>query len=448
MAASGYTPILLYASGTTTNVPLAANMTSSASGAELAINYADGKLFYKDSGGVVQVLATKGAGTIGGSNTQVQYNSSGALAGSANFTFDGTNIGLAGGTANGVAYLNGSKVLTTGSALVFDGANFGLGVTPSAWGLGTNGHALEFSNAGSMWNYSNTTGINLSQNVYYNGAYYYKSTAAATLYGQGSGQHVWYNAPSGTAGTTFTPTQAMTLDASSNLLVGGTSNAAGARLLSENSSGNQLGLRYTGIATWYNSIDSSGNYIWTKDGSEKARIDTSGNLLVGTTTTPTAKTNSITAYAGFVCRAGVGGATANIFNINWTGSPYLWIDTTNVGQIATVSDYRLKENVTPQKTALDKVMQLQPVEFNRKAVGIFGGSSDIEEGFLAHELQAIIPSAVYGEKDAVTEDGSIQPQSLNWSPVVSVLVKAMQEQQAMITTLQSQVTALQAKVGV
>jgi hypothetical protein len=97
MAQTGYTPILIYASGTTTNVPLAANLTSSSAGAELALNYADGKLFYKDSGGVVQVLATKGAGTIGGSNTQVQYNSSGALAGSANFTFNGTNLTL--GTA-------------------------------------------------------------------------------------------------------------------------------------------------------------------------------------------------------------------------------------------------------------------------------------------------------------------------------------------------------------
>ena len=87
MAQSGYTPILIYASGTATNVPLAANMTSSSSGAELALNYADGKLYYKDSGGVVQVLATKGSGIVGGSNTQVQFNNSGALGGSANFTF-------------------------------------------------------------------------------------------------------------------------------------------------------------------------------------------------------------------------------------------------------------------------------------------------------------------------------------------------------------------------
>ena len=109
---------------------------------------------------------------------------------------------------------------TTTAVTIDTNQNVGVGVTPSAWGVGTGGHALEFSNAGSMWNYSSTSGINLSQNVYYNGAYYYKSTAAATLYGQGSGSHIWYNAPSGTGGTTFTPTQAMTLDVSGNLLVG------------------------------------------------------------------------------------------------------------------------------------------------------------------------------------------------------------------------------------
>ena len=130
MAQSGYTPILLYASGTTTNVPLAANLTSSASGAELALNYADGKLFYKDSGGVVQVLATKGAGTIGGSNTQVQYNSSGALAGSANLTFNGTTLtantlnltnalGVTyGGTGVTTSTGSGNNVLSTSPTLV------------------------------------------------------------------------------------------------------------------------------------------------------------------------------------------------------------------------------------------------------------------------------------------------------------------------------------------
>lgn len=162
MAQAGYTPIQLYLSTTASAVPSAGNLANG----ELAINITDGKLFYKDNGGVVQVLATKGAGTIGGSNTQVQYNSSGALAGSANLTFDGTTltanaltvsnaVTLSAGTANGVAYLNGSKVLTTGSALTFDGTNLTVGgsaiekITTNGNIVGTAGQTYVYSNGGS-----------------------------------------------------------------------------------------------------------------------------------------------------------------------------------------------------------------------------------------------------------------------------------------------------------
>lgn len=65
MAQAGFTPILIYASGTASALPLAANLTSSANGAELALNYADGKLYYKNSSGVVTLLAsTSGAAGI------------------------------------------------------------------------------------------------------------------------------------------------------------------------------------------------------------------------------------------------------------------------------------------------------------------------------------------------------------------------------------------------
>jgi hypothetical protein len=91
MAQSGYTPILLYASGTATNVPLAANLTSSSSGAELALNYADGKLYYKNSSGVVTLLVgTGGAGVVAGSNTQVQFNNNGVFGASSSLTWSGT----------------------------------------------------------------------------------------------------------------------------------------------------------------------------------------------------------------------------------------------------------------------------------------------------------------------------------------------------------------------
>ena len=107
MAASGFTPVSLYYSVTTTNTPLAANLVNG----ELAINIVDGKLFYKDNSGVVQVIATKGAGTIGGSNTQVQFNNSGALGGSANFTWDGSTVAI-----------TGALTATTDSAFTSTGA--------------------------------------------------------------------------------------------------------------------------------------------------------------------------------------------------------------------------------------------------------------------------------------------------------------------------------------
>ena len=119
MSQSGYTPILNYSSATASAVPLAANLAQG----ELAINNNDGKLFYKDSSGVVQTMASKATGAIGGSTTQVQFNSSGALAGSANLTFNGTTLTSAGfagpgtgltGTASGLSI--GGNAATATSA--------------------------------------------------------------------------------------------------------------------------------------------------------------------------------------------------------------------------------------------------------------------------------------------------------------------------------------------
>jgi len=92
MAATNFTPISLYYSATAAAVPLAANLVAG----ELALNTADGKLYYKSSAGVVTLLAGATAGPAGGSNTQVQFNSSGALAGSANLTWSGTALAVTG----------------------------------------------------------------------------------------------------------------------------------------------------------------------------------------------------------------------------------------------------------------------------------------------------------------------------------------------------------------
>ena len=90
MAQSGYTPILLYASGTTGNTPSASNLTSSSSGSELALNYYDGKLFYKDNTGTVQVIASKASN-------------------SGNFS----SVAITGGSINGTTI--GSSTASTGA---------------------------------------------------------------------------------------------------------------------------------------------------------------------------------------------------------------------------------------------------------------------------------------------------------------------------------------------
>ena len=186
---------------------------------------------------------------------------------------------------------------------------------------------------------------------------------------------------------------------------------------------------------------------------EAMRIDSSGNVLVGTTsTTPTNSSvqinSGIVIAGGYRTHNGSSGSTwQNSFNLYWTGSAtQLWIDTTNQGTITVVSDYRLKDNVVTQSTsAIDRIQQLRPVTYTYKDYEPFSWKADgiNREGFIAHELQEIIPSAVEGEKDAEN-----QIQSLKLDALCSVMVKAIQELKAIVDTQAEQITALNAKVGI
>jgi hypothetical protein len=172
---------------------------------------------------------------------------------------------------------------------------------------------------------------------------------------------------------------------------------------------------------------------------ERARIDSSGAFMVGVTST--LMTGGISTI-GYASRSGINGSfTGNYFNIQWGGSTAtLWIDTTNVGNISLTSDYRIKQNIETQTApALERVMQLRPVTYELQDYGtLFKADGVAREGFIAHELQAVIPSAVEGEKDAEN-----QIQSLKLDALVSVLTKAIQEQQAIITALTARVEALE-----
>jgi hypothetical protein len=99
------------------------------------------------------------------------------------------------------------------------GGNVGVGVTPSAWN--SSYRALQIGATGALW--QSASGFTfLSDNAFVNSgaSNTYITTAAASFYRQNAGVHTWWNAPSGTAGNAITFTQAMTLDASGNLLVG------------------------------------------------------------------------------------------------------------------------------------------------------------------------------------------------------------------------------------
>jgi len=160
------------------------------------------------------------------------------------------------------------------------------------------------------------------------------------------------------------------------------------------------------------------------------------------TSTPSAPISGDILPRGIVGKTGNNAAasTSNLYNFFWTGSALqCWIDATHVGNVTiTSSDYRIKENVVTQtESAINKIKQLRPVSYQFKDYEVFKGDAVSREGFIADEIQQVIPSAVNNTKDG----DSIQ--SLNVDAIVSVLTKALQEAVAKIETLETKVAALE-----
>lgn len=212
--------------------------------------------------------------------------------GYAHIEADNGNLFLVSDNGNTVANstlklgVDGSTMATIDSS-----GNLGLGVTPSAWGSGYRGVDLGSNSA----LYDFTSGTNVQSNLYCNGYVnsssqeIYKTSAAASAYRQIQGSHRWYTAPSGTAGNAISFTQAMTLDASGQLGIAVTSPAAKLDVLGDifarastlrfKDSGNttQYGAIY-GDATSFHVNAGVNNLIFYSAGSERARIDSSGNF--------------------------------------------------------------------------------------------------------------------------------------------------------------------------
>jgi hypothetical protein len=182
-----------------------------------------------------------------------------------------------------------------------------------------------------------------------------------------------------------------------------------------------------------------------KSGTVAMRIDNSGNVLVGTSSTlpvnlasgkfQVLQTSTSGHGASFKTNATSGFAAAAFSRNGNNGSvcEFGYDTSTTVGSISvtstattynTSSDYRLKESIAPMTGALGKVAALKPVTYKWKSDGSDG------EGFIAHELAEVCPHAVTGEKDAVDEDGNPVYQGIDTSFLVATLTAAIQELKA------------------
>jgi hypothetical protein len=187
--------------------------------------------------------------------------------------------------------------------------------------------------------------------------------------------------------------------------------------------------------------------LWTNN-TERMRIDTDGNLLVNTTakfgTGFPAKIavlfdDSTTQGMGFKVTGSASGADYVVFrnSSNTNIGSITRNGTSNAVLFNTTSDYRLKENVTPLTNALDKVSALKPVSWIWKDC-----DGAVGEGFIAHEVQEIVPNAVNGAKDAVDEEGNIKPQGMDASYLVATLTAAIQELNAKVDAQALEIQAL------
>jgi hypothetical protein len=356
----------------------------------------------------------------------------------------GGNLTLNGGTANGVLYLNGSKVATSGTALVFDGTNLGIGTSsPQAKLVASNGGANGFE-------LDPANGFISAFN---------RSTSAWTK--------ITTRASSYTFNLSNT-NDAVNIDASGNLLVGTTSplySTAGRGLLEVNGSSSALcALKINNTAGGYlfhtgtdlllvNAV--SGALRFDTNNTERARITSDGDLLVGTTTagagagfgTKTAvdagsgdgglykTSNSTGAFALRVWNSGttgdnliVGFATETAY----TGRGSISYNRT-AGLVAynTTSDYRAKDIIGPVQDSGATIDALKVYEGQMK------GATQSRPMLVAHEAQEHAPYAVTGEKDAVNEDGTPKYQQMDVSALVPLLLAEIQSLRARVAQLET-----------
>ena len=326
---------------------------------------------------------------------------------------------IAGNATNGSslsADTTGILEIQTGSgpttAITVDASqNIGIGTSTPFTAAGYHSLTLNGSTAGFLSMQTNGT----------DAAYIYPDGSAFNIKGVANVPTVFYT----------NNTERMRIDSSGNVGIG-TSSPFG--LLTAKGSNGQLTLNNGGsaggmrISVFNNAGNANGYLAFEGYSSEYGRFDSSGNLLVGGTANPNSgKIASNVANSARFMSFVNNSNSAEIGSIqNNSGTSVLY----NV-----TSDYRLKSNVSLIEDAIQTISKLNPVTYT------WIQSNTNDAGFLAHEFQSVIPNYVVGEKDAVNEHGNPIYQQMDSSGVIPFLVKAIQELNAKVTALETQLGA-------
>jgi hypothetical protein len=353
--------------------------------------------------------------------------------------------------------------------------NLGLGVTPSAWGT-VYRKAIQVGTSASFAGVASGSSDYMSMlgNAYLDSGatYRYIYSLTAVRYEAIGGEHRWFNAPSGTAGNTISFTQAMTLDASGNLMLGGTSNkvtglsGGGTGFTVQAASAPTIGVWDTSDASYYLQLGQveANSYLWNiangflsfgTNNTERARIDSSGNLLVGTTSTINSAAftvqkavssnnisvidnSSATSPFGLQVRYSnaVPNGTANeFFSAYDFPGPALRFSARSNGGIANysandvnLSDRREKTNFAPAKSYLDVICAIPVQTFNYIDQNL-EEDDGLNLGVVAQDVQAIAPELVMESNWGTKEEPKMRL-SIYQTDLQYALMKALQELKA------------------
>ena len=324
-------------------------------------------------GGSKRGLSIKTFQSAGGDDCGVEFNAADGLAGYGAFKFSAHTTTLATLDASG---------------------NLGLGVTPSAWSSGN--PAMQFKYKGSVWNNLDLS-FHITQNAYFNGSDWIReNTSQPSNYYQYQGQHIWRTAPSGTAGNAISFTQAMSLTAAGNLLVGLTTPTSAERLSiwRDNVTTNSLVANLQNQAATSTSRNSN---TLLRISSNASGADAAIQLTDNTANNYWFGGNNGGAYV-----------VANSNGVRLANGGTSW---------ASDSDERVKDLIEPITNAANKVSTLRAV---------IGKYKTDDEGtrrsfLIAQDVQAVLPEAVFDEKGTLM---------LAYTDTIPLLVAAIQELKA------------------